>query len=71
MKQYKVEKSFRGVGDCKSAKGSRTYGLVFESVTEARKIAKAIHDDMVRNAGLIRDDDLAQIPLPIERRNWK
>lgn len=31
-------------------------------------IARAIHDDMVANGGLIRDDDLAQIPWPIERR---
>jgi gamma-glutamyltranspeptidase/glutathione hydrolase len=32
------------------------------------KIAKAIHDDMVRHEGLIRKDDLAQIPWPIERK---
>ena len=32
------------------------------------QIAKAIHDDMVRNDGLLRRDDLAQIPQPIERR---
>ena len=32
------------------------------------KIAKAIHADMVANGGLIRQDDLAQIPLPIERK---
>ncbi len=31
-------------------------------------IASAIHRDMVRNDGLIRKDDLAQIPWPIERR---
>jgi gamma-glutamyltranspeptidase/glutathione hydrolase len=31
-------------------------------------IADAIHDDMERNDGLIRRDDLAQIPWPIERR---
>jgi gamma-glutamyltranspeptidase/glutathione hydrolase len=31
-------------------------------------IASAIHRDMVRNGGLIRKDDLAQIPWPIERR---
>lgn len=31
-------------------------------------IAKKIHDDMVANDGLIRDDDLAQIPWPIERK---
>lgn len=30
-------------------------------------IAKKIHDDMVNNDGLIRDDDLAQIPWPVER----
>jgi len=30
-------------------------------------IAKLIHDDMVANDGLIRDDDLAQIPWPVER----
>jgi gamma-glutamyltranspeptidase/glutathione hydrolase len=32
------------------------------------KIAKAIQDDMVKNEGLIRQDDLAQIPWPIERK---
>ncbi|MHC4600771.1 MAG: gamma-glutamyltransferase family protein, partial [Planctomycetota bacterium] len=32
------------------------------------RIAKAIHGDMVRNEGLIRRDDLAQVPRPIERR---
>lgn len=32
------------------------------------EIARFIHDDMVRNDGLIRDDDLAQIPWPIERK---
>jgi len=32
------------------------------------RIARKIHDDMVRNKGLIRKDDLAQIPWPIERR---
>jgi gamma-glutamyltranspeptidase/glutathione hydrolase len=31
-------------------------------------IARAIHRDMVRNGGLIRKEDLAQIPWPIERR---
>jgi gamma-glutamyltranspeptidase/glutathione hydrolase len=32
------------------------------------KICKAIHQDMVRNGGLIRRDDLAQVLPPIERR---
>ncbi|KPK24924.1 MAG: hypothetical protein AMJ61_13165 [Desulfobacterales bacterium SG8_35_2] len=32
------------------------------------KIARDIHDDMVENEGFIRDDDLAQIPWPIERK---
>lgn len=32
------------------------------------EIAHAIHADMERNQGLIRDDDLAQIPWPIERK---
>jgi gamma-glutamyltranspeptidase/glutathione hydrolase len=32
------------------------------------RIARAIHADMVRNGGLIRKDDLAQIPWPIARR---
>ncbi len=32
------------------------------------EIAKRIHEDMVANDGLIRDDDLAQIPWPVERR---
>ncbi|RMF80546.1 MAG: gamma-glutamyltransferase [Planctomycetota bacterium] len=32
------------------------------------QIARQIHDDMVRNDGLIRRDDLAQVPRPIERR---
>lgn len=32
------------------------------------EIAACIHEDMVRNDGYIRDDDLAQIPYPIERR---
>ncbi len=32
------------------------------------QIADAIHADMVRHDGLIRLDDLAQIPRPIERR---
>jgi gamma-glutamyltranspeptidase/glutathione hydrolase len=32
------------------------------------EIAKIIHEDMVQNDGLIRDDDLAQIPWPIERK---
>jgi len=32
------------------------------------QIARKIHDDMVANGGLIRRDDLAQIPRPIERR---
>lgn len=31
-------------------------------------IAQIIHNDMVENDGLIRDDDLAQIPWPIERK---
>lgn len=31
-------------------------------------IARAIHEDMERNGGYIRDDDLAQIPWPVERR---
>ena len=31
-------------------------------------IARAIHDDMTANDGLIRDDDLARIPWPVERR---
>ena len=31
-------------------------------------IARQIHQDMVRHDGLIRRDDLAQIPMPIERR---
>ncbi len=32
------------------------------------RIARRIHEDMVRNGGLIRKDDLAQVPRPIERR---
>lgn len=32
------------------------------------KIAELIHQDMLRNEGLIRLDDLAQVPRPIERR---
>ncbi|MGK7344848.1 MAG: gamma-glutamyltransferase family protein [Candidatus Nitrospinota bacterium M3_3B_026] len=32
------------------------------------KIARVIHEDMVENGGLIRKDDLAQIPWPVERR---
>jgi gamma-glutamyltranspeptidase/glutathione hydrolase len=32
------------------------------------QIAKLIHEDMVRNDGLLRRDDLAQVPRPIERR---
>jgi gamma-glutamyltranspeptidase/glutathione hydrolase len=32
------------------------------------QIAQLIHEDMERNGGLIRRDDLAQIPYPIERR---
>ncbi len=32
------------------------------------EIARLIHEDMVANDGLIRDDDLAQIPWPVERR---
>ena len=32
------------------------------------EIAQKIHNDMERNGGLIRDDDLAQIPWPVERR---
>jgi gamma-glutamyltranspeptidase/glutathione hydrolase len=32
------------------------------------QIARQIHDDMVRNDGLLRRHDLAQIPRPIERR---
>jgi gamma-glutamyltranspeptidase/glutathione hydrolase len=32
------------------------------------QIARQIEDDMVRNDGLLRRDDLAQIPRPIERR---
>jgi gamma-glutamyltranspeptidase/glutathione hydrolase len=31
-------------------------------------IARAIHEDMRRNDGLIQKDDLAQVPRPIERR---
>ncbi|MHC4743115.1 MAG: gamma-glutamyltransferase family protein [Planctomycetota bacterium] len=31
-------------------------------------IADSIHRDMIRNKGLIRRDDLAQVPRPIERR---
>jgi len=32
------------------------------------EIARVIHEDMARNGGLIQKDDLAQIPIPIERR---
>ncbi len=32
------------------------------------RIANMIHRDMLQNGGLIRKDDLAQIPWPIERR---
>ena len=32
------------------------------------RIAKQIHEDMARNNGLITEEDLAQIPWPIERR---
>ncbi len=32
------------------------------------QIADQIHEDMVRNNGLIRKDDLARVPRPIERR---
>lgn len=32
------------------------------------QIARRIHNDMTRGGGLIRDDDLAQIPWPIERK---
>jgi gamma-glutamyltranspeptidase/glutathione hydrolase len=32
------------------------------------RIARAIHADMVKHHGLIRKDDLAQVPWPIERR---
>jgi gamma-glutamyltranspeptidase/glutathione hydrolase len=32
------------------------------------RIAQLIHADMIKNDGLIRDDDLAQIPWPIERK---
>jgi gamma-glutamyltranspeptidase/glutathione hydrolase len=32
------------------------------------EIAKDIHEDMVQNDGFIRDDDLSQIPWPIERK---
>lgn len=31
------------------------------------RMARAIHDDMVKNGGLIRKDDLAQVNPPIER----
>jgi gamma-glutamyltranspeptidase/glutathione hydrolase len=32
------------------------------------RIARLIHQDMMRNHGLLRRDDLAQVPWPIERR---
>lgn len=32
------------------------------------EIALQIHNDMVTNDGLVRDDDLAQIPWPVERK---
>ncbi|VFQ46571.1 gamma-glutamyltransferase family protein [Desulfoluna butyratoxydans] len=32
------------------------------------EIAQLIHDDMESNNGLLRDDDLAQIPWPVERQ---
>lgn len=32
------------------------------------ELARHIHDDMEANEGFIRDDDLAQIPWPIERK---
>lgn len=32
------------------------------------EIANRIHDDMMKNGGILRRDDLAQIPRPIERR---
>lgn len=32
------------------------------------RIARLIHKDMARNGGLITDEDLAQIPWPIERK---
>ncbi len=34
----------------------------------AGRIARAIHEDMLANGGLIRRDDLAQVPRPIERK---
>lgn len=34
----------------------------------AGRIARMIHEDMTKNGGLIRRDDLAQVPRPIERR---
>lgn len=50
---------------------ARTLGRMAEAGVEdfyQGEIARLIHEDMVANDGLIRDDDLAQIPWPVERR---
>jgi gamma-glutamyltranspeptidase/glutathione hydrolase len=50
---------------------ARTLGRIAEHGVEdfyQGQIARAIHADMVANDGLLRDDDLARIPWPTERR---
>lgn len=49
LKQYNVSRTFRGSGDCNRAKGHYTYGLRFESSSEAQKIALAIDKEFDLN----------------------
>lgn len=64
-KSYQVGAIFRQPVLAKTLRRLARHGI--EDFYTGR-IAKLIHEDMVRNDGLIRDDDLAQIPYPIERR---
>jgi len=62
---YKVGEHFRQPALAQTLKTIAAKGIK-EFYTG--KIAKLIHLDMIRNGGLLRLDDLAQRPRPIERR---
>ena len=64
-KLYRVGERFRQPVMAETLKRLARKGV---SDFYAGRIARLIHRDMVRNGGLIRKDDLAQVLPPIERR---
>jgi hypothetical protein len=45
MRKERVEDNFRGIGDCKLARGHYSYGVILESEREAQEIADRICDE--------------------------